>query len=160
MFGERPFRRPRSMAAKAATFTRHPWEAASACCVARRRDAGDKGQPEGEGAAEVAPEVGSFNAATLVPEPAGLQSFSSFTFSPGRAEQEAGHPLVPSAPSHKSWIKRLDNTLAAWERSPSHLEVGILSRREDLDEKMAHEERRSRRSRNVATKLLDCFRLP
>ncbi|CAE8583240.1 unnamed protein product [Polarella glacialis] len=102
------------------------------------------------GSAEESPELRSFNAATVVPEPSGLQFFSSFKRSLGKAEQEAGHPLAPCSPTHKDWMKRLNQTRADWEKSPWQLVVGINSRREDLDENMAAQERRSCRNLNVA----------
>ncbi|CAE8622679.1 unnamed protein product [Polarella glacialis] len=73
------------------------------------------------GSAAESPELKSFNEATILPEPTGLRASSSFTFSPGKAERLAGHRLAPCAPTHKRWLKRLHQTLTAWEESPSHL---------------------------------------
>ncbi|CAE8654652.1 unnamed protein product [Polarella glacialis] len=92
------------------------------------------------GAVEISPELKSFNRATVVPEPSGLRSFRSFTLCPGEAEQEAGHPLAPCAPTHKRWLTRLDQALAHWEESPSYMLGSILLRREALDENMAAED--------------------
>mmetsp|Transcript_28674 Transcript_28674/g.51228 ORF Transcript_28674/g.51228 Transcript_28674/m.51228 type:complete len:204 (+) Transcript_28674:105-716(+) len=79
-------------------------------------------------------ELKSFNEATVVPKPSGLKEFSSFTLSPGKAEQEAGHALAPCSQTHKRWMKNLNQAMTAWERSPSNLEVCVRSRREDLDQ--------------------------
>ncbi|CAE8624825.1 unnamed protein product [Polarella glacialis] len=81
-----------------------------------------------------------FNRATVVPEPSGLESISSFTLCPGEAEQEAGRLLAPCAPTHKRWLKRLDQALEQWEESPSYMVGSILLRREALDENMAAED--------------------